>query len=829
MRRQLRVLCVVLGVVAVTAGCAAGKAFRQGDAAMRSGDLDQAVVYYRTAVQSDPDNPNYKIALERAMLGASRAHFERGREFEAANQLEAARGEYQMAAEFDPSNRTAAGKVAELDQTIRDRNEAARPRPAIEQLRAQARAASAVPMLNPATDVVNLRFTNTNLRDILDTIGSTTGINISYDRDVAERLLSLQLDGVTVEEALNQLMLVGQLSYKVLNEQSILVFPDTPQKHTQYDDQVIQTFYVSHADATELVQILSALIRLPGLAIQPALQANATANTIVVRGTRSMVEIIERVIAQNDKPKAEVVFDIEILEVDRSRVKAFGLNLSQYAVGGIFSPAVAPGGGDGSPAGSTPPTSVQSPPPFNLNTISRGVNTADFYLAVPTAFVRFLESDTRTKLVAKPQLRGAEGSQLTLNLGDEVPVVTTSYTPIATGGAGVNPLNSFQLKPVGINIDITPRVTVEGDVLITLNLESSSRGADVLIAGTSYPSFGSRRVSTQLRLRDGEPNLLAGLLRDDERRLLSGFPGAIHVPILRELFSNNDQEIAQTDIVMLMTPHIVRTHGITEEDLRPIFIGSQQNLGLGGPPPLIAPPAEPAPTAPPPAAAAVPGASSPRSPAAAAGRPASPQLPMPGGTTLAPPPGASPVPGSVLVPPPPVAVPPAPAPAAAPLTPTPAAPPPPASAAPAGPPITTPGLGLAQVILSLPGAQFRVGAGSYTVPLSVTNASRLSTVTLTLTFDPALLSVRAVQEGSFMRSGGVNATFIQDVAPGRVDITIARTDDATGASGTGLLAAVLMEPIAPGTTTLTVSGAATGPGGTPMGLQFQPVTFAIQE
>ena len=140
---------------------------------------------------------------------------------------------------------------------------------------------------------------------------------------------------------------------------------------------------------------------------------------------------------------------------------------------------------------------------------------------MPTAIVRFLESDTQTKLIAKPQLRGAEGTKLTLNLGDEVPIVTTSYTPIATGGAGVNPLNSFQLKDVGINIDITPRVTLEGDILLDLTLESSSRGADVNVAGTNYPSFGSRKVSTRLRLRDGESNLLAGLLREDERKALS--------------------------------------------------------------------------------------------------------------------------------------------------------------------------------------------------------------------------------------------------------------------------------------------------------------------
>src|SRR6185503_1733710 len=148
-------------------------------------------------------------------------------------------------------------------------------------------------------------------------------------------------------------------------------------------------------------------------------------------------------------------------------------------------------------------------------------------------------------------------------------------------GAGVNPLNSFQLKDVGINIDITPvRVTLEGDIVIDLTLESSTRGPDVNIAGTNYPSFGSRKVGTRLRLRDGESNLMAGLLREDERKSLSGMPGAIHVPVLKQLFSNNDEQIAQTDIVMLLTPHIVRAPEIKESDLRPVFIGSQQNLGL---------------------------------------------------------------------------------------------------------------------------------------------------------------------------------------------------------------------------------------------------------
>lgn len=851
---RVKPLAVVLVAAALTAACAAGQAFRQGNAAVRSGDWDQAVAYYRTATQADPDNPNYKIALERAQLAASRAHFDKAKAFEEQDQLEAARGEYQLASEYDPANRQAAAKVITLDQTIRARIEAARPRPAIEQLRQRARAGTGEPLLNPASrEPLRLSFRNANIRDILDALGIASGINITYDPQVPQTAATVQLDGVTLEQALQQIMAVNQLAYKVTSERSILVFPDNAQKHAQYDEQVVQTFYVSHADVTELTQLLSSLIRLPSMAVQPAIQFNKAANTITVRGTASVVQIIERIIAQNDKARAEIMFDVEILEVNRSRAKQYGLNLSEYALGGVLSPEVSPGStttstgtGTGTGVGtgtgtsvttgrSTSPSGVTSPPPFNLNTISRGFTTSDFYLAVPTAIVRALESDTQTKLVAKPQLRGAEGNKLTLNLGDEIPIVSTSYTPIATGGVGVNPLNSFQLKPVGINIDITPvRVTLEGDILIDLNVESSSRGSDVNVAGTNYPSFGSRKVGTRLRLRDGESNLLAGLLREDERKSLNGFPGAIRVPILRQLFSNNDQVIAQTDIVMLLTPHILRAPEITEADLRPIYIGSQGNLGIGGPPPLIAASADgsqPASggsggsAAP---AGATPPAAAPRSPASAPGAAPTGQPMPPPGTTLQTPPGTTPVPGTVLVPNPP----PAPAPAPASTQPPPVAQPETPAAAPPAPvdtpPVSSPGVGVAQVLLTPPGAAFRVGGGPYTVPISVANASRLSMVTLTLTFDPALLRVRAVNEGSFMRSGGASASFTQQTAPGRVDITIARASDATGATGTGLLGAILFDAAAPGTATLSVSGTATGPGGTPMGLQFRSATVTIQ-
>jgi general secretion pathway protein D len=377
-------LGAVVALALVVAGCAASKAFDHGNAAMKTGDLDQAVEFYKTATTSSPDNPNYKIALQRAQLAASRAHFDKAKEFEEKDQLEAARGEYQIASEYDPSNRQAAAKVAQLDQTIRQRIEAARPRPLIEQLRERARSTPVEPLLNPASrEPLKVDMNNANIRDILNFIANLSGINVVFDPQVPPTATTVHLDGVTLEQALQQIMQVNGLAYKVLGERTILVFQDTAPKHAQYDEQVVQTFYVSHADVTELTQLLSSLIRLPSLAVQPAIQFNKSANTITVRGTAPVVQIMQRIIEQNDKARAEVMFDVEILEVNRTKAKQYGLNLSQYALGVAFSPEVSPVGnsvttpGTGTGTGATPgtgtgntntgtstaPDAVRSPPP----------------------------------------------------------------------------------------------------------------------------------------------------------------------------------------------------------------------------------------------------------------------------------------------------------------------------------------------------------------------------------------------------------------------------------------------------------------------------------
>ncbi len=765
MRRHVGSLVIVATCVVLVTSCAAGRAFRRGEVAAAAGDWDAAVAHLTRAVQEAPDKPEYKAALERASYFASRVHSTRARELEEKGDLPAALAEYRRAIEYDGTNRPAIAKAAELEARIRERAEAQRPPSRVEQMREEARRRMAEPILNPASrEPLQLRFTNASLRDILNFIGGATGINVTYDQSFQDRAYSVELSGVTLEQALNQIMRANSLFYKVLDERTILVIADNPQNRAKYEEQVIRTFYLSHADATEVSQILNSIVRVTGMPVVPTVFPNKTANTITVRATTGVVDIIERVIRANDKPRAEVIVDVAILEVNRSRAKQYGISLSNYAISTIFSPEVAPPNVAGA---------LTAPPPFNVNTISQGVSTADFYLAVPYAVVKFLESDSRTKVIAKPQLRGAEGTKLSLNLGEDVPVLSTVFGAAAAGGIATVPTSSYNYRSIGIIVEMTPRVTYDGEIILDLTVESSTLGGDLEVGGQKAPRFGTRRVTTRLRLREGESNLLAGLLREDERKSLTGFPGLMRLPILRQLFSSNDETIDQTDIVMLLTPHIVRTHELTQEDLNPIFIGTQQNIGLTGPPPLIAP-----------------------MPEAAGG--GAPPTPTPG------------LPAKAEVP------------AGAPPT-LPATPPEPVT-----PP--APAVEAAQVAVTAPGAEFRVGSGPYTVPISISGASRVSVISVTLTYDPAILRVQSVQEGTFMRQGGVTAAFSHnvDAAAGRVDLAITRVDDATGASGTGLIAAILFEAVAAGRSALTPSGVATAPDGTALPLRFSPATVNVR-
>ena len=779
-----RAVALLLALALLT-GCAAGRAFRRGEDRARVGDWDAAVTYYRTAVQADPDKPEYRIALERAMLNASRAHFDNARALEAKDQLDAALLEYRRTIEFDPGNTQALDRVVQLEKIIRDRIEASRPKPAIVQLREQARQISAAPLLNPASRApLDYNFKQASLRDILTFIGSATGINVIYDASFQDRQVTATLQG-SIEQVLNTLLSSNALFYTVLDERTIVVALDSAPNRLKYERQVALTIPLSYVEATEIVAMLTSITRTTtGVTIPPVIVPNKTNNSITIRATEPVMAVIRELVLTNDKPRAEVTLDVEILEVSRSRTKELGLNLSQHQLGGIFSPEKVP----------TVTSTGVDVPPFNVNTISQGVSTADFYLTVPQAIVKFLQSDINTRFLAQTQLRGSEGAQMLLKVGSDEPILTTSYTPIAAGGANVNPLSSYTFRTVGITVQATPRlVSDEGDILLDLQMSNDTLGPPRSVGGQLAPSFPTRQVTTKLRLRDGESHLLAGLLQDDERQSMRGFPGIMSIPVLRQLFSASNDEIAQNDIVMLLTPRIIRTHEYTARDLSPIYVGTNQNFGLTGPPPLIAPPPLEPETAPAPGTAVPPAIMPPQG------------LPVPTS-----PPGGTP--GQVT-----------PQSQAAPFV-------EPQPQRDLTAPMTTTLAPPAQVSVTAPAGEVRVAAGPYMVPIYVSNVSRASTVTLTVTYNPAVLRMRTVQEGSFLRQGGANVVFTPntDAATGRVDLAFVRTGDKVGASGSGLVAALQFDAVGSGSSQLTISGTLANPTGGTIQAQFVPATVVVR-
>ena len=580
-RRRARVAGALL-LVTLAAGawaCSAGRAFQHGNNAAMQLDWDLAVQYYAEAVKADPERVDYKMALERAQLAAAQVHFEKARDYEKRDQLDLALMEYRLVVEFYPSSQEARAGIQRLEQTIRDRIEAARPVPPAEAMRQQARRQMEEPALNPASrEPVVLKFQNRQMREILDFLGNSTGINVAYDKDFPPTaLINVDIDGVTLEEALQQILTVNGAYYKVLNPRSILVITDSTAKRTLYDEQAVQTFFLSSADAGELESLLTKLITTQTTGVRPTFAANKNANSITVRGTVPMLQMVERVIAMNDKPRAEISVDVEILEVNRGNAKQYGLDLSSYQVGLAFSP-------ESRPDTETGLERVQSEHDFRRRQhgglLRRGAVRGH---PVPRAGLR----DEGHRQAESPR-RGRGEALAQARRGAPVPS-TTFYNPYGGGNIATTPLTSFTYKNVGVNLDLEPRVTYDGDVILKVALEISAKGPDQNVAGQNLPSFFSRKVETRLRLRDGESNLLAGLLRENERSTLKGVPGISHIPILRDLFASNDREIVQTDIVMLLTPHIVRTHTLSVKDFAPLFVGTQGNLGMAGPPPLIQP------------------------------------------------------------------------------------------------------------------------------------------------------------------------------------------------------------------------------------------------
>lgn len=558
------------------AGCATTGGFAaSGLRAEQAGDYDVAVAEYARAVQKKPGDRGARQALERAKLRAAQEHFTRGRRLAFAGKLDEALVEYQLAAELNPASKEVEDALRDMRTQLKTRVAVAREgKTRLETLVERSRM-QPPPGLDLPADVklpASLIFRDARSKDVFTAIARFANISIVFDADLRDQPVTIDLRNAGLEDALAAVAASTKAFYRVTAPRTVTVIPDTTAKRREYEEEIVRTFYLSNADLKETIDVLRIVI--DARRIAPV----AANNAIAIKDTPERVAAAARLLTAIDKARPEVVIDVELLEVDRTRLKEYGLQLASPGSAGL----------NGSVTADDSSLTLR-----NLRNLSQ----SDIMLTnLPGLYYRLLKTDTNTRTLANPQLRTSEGLPAQARFGERVPVPVTTFAPIATGGTAQQPITSFNYENIGVNIDITPRTHHDDEVSLSLKVAVSS------ISGAGFgglPTFGNREINTVIRLRDGETNMLAGLIRDDERRVLNGIPGLSDLPIVGRLFAHSKAQSQQTDIVLTLTPRIIRVLELSETDLRPFRVGRETGLTtIDLPPPASLPPVTPSAPAP---------------------------------------------------------------------------------------------------------------------------------------------------------------------------------------------------------------------------------------
>jgi general secretion pathway protein D len=559
----LLALCLFAG------GCASSSAMHRGDAAEHRQDFDLAVVEYSKALRLKPEDANTRAALERAKLRASQDHFNRARRLAATGKLDQALVEYQIAAELNPSNGDLDRELLATRNKLRAKVAVAREGKTELQTLMDRTRELPPPGMDLPTGVkmpASLTFRDAASRDVFTAISRLANISVIFDSTFRDTPVTVDLRNATLDDALTTVSGATRTFYRVTAPKTIVVIPDTPAKRREYEEEIVKTFYLSNADLKETMDLLRMV--LDARRISPTTATNA----LTIKDSPERIAAASRVITAIDKARPEVIIDVELIEVDRTKLAEYGLQIASPGSPGINGSVSIDNGATG----------------ITLSAL-RNLSQSDILLAnLPSLYYRLLKSDSTTRTLANPQLRTTDGVGAQARFGEQVPVPVTTFAPIATGGVSQQPITSFNYQNIGVNIDITPRTHHDDDVSLQLKIAVTN------ISGTGFgglPTFGNREITTIIRLRDGETNMLAGLIRDEERHSLDGLPGLSDLPLVGHLFGHTTKSTTQTDVILTLTPHIIRVLDLTEADLRPFRVGRDSLAPIAELPPL--PVAEP--------------------------------------------------------------------------------------------------------------------------------------------------------------------------------------------------------------------------------------------
>ncbi len=600
--------CAAGGMLLATLGCGAGNvAFHEGRKAEIRKDYDTALVNFEKAVQQEPDNASFLLHERQARTQASLFHLKRGRRLLAENRQEEAVGEFQKAVSIDPANEAAAQELgrllaaqaaakrareAELKQTLKVREEAV---------------PAGLVQLKPFPPEPQARIMiSADSRRVYETLAKLAGLNVAFTAEFQSRPVQLDLANVKIEDAVSILAHQTRTFWKTITPNTILVIPDTPQNRRDFEDEVLKTIFLSNPlTAADRTAITTALKQILG--IQRIID-NPDSNAIIIRDTPARVAAAEQMIRDLDRGKAELLVEVNVIEANADRVRDLGLNTTQALV---FPSPPFPGGtqaGLGSvptattTAGGATTTPVITP---SLPLVRFGhLSTGDFSVVVPGAVATALLNDSRTRILQNPQVRVTDGQTAKLRIGSRFPYATGSFLPsfggaitggAATPGLGLLASTQFTYQDVGVNLDLTPHLLLNGEVALHAMIEIVSVGQTVVIGGLQEPTFGQRRIEHDIRLKESEVSLLGGLIESSETRIVTGLPGLSQIPLLRYLFSTEHKERVETEVLIMLTPRVIRLPDPVPGVGRGVALSGAARTPEGG----AAPEAPPQPAGPP--------------------------------------------------------------------------------------------------------------------------------------------------------------------------------------------------------------------------------------
>ncbi len=573
--RLLRFLMIAALLAAFTVPANADQArsaYKRGVQAEKYNKYDEAYEAFKEAQQQKPRDPEYLAAYTRMRFYAAAEHVRAGQALRASGKLQEALVEYQKAATIDQTNIMAQQEIRQTTDLLK-RQERKEEAP-ITQLQSPL-----VKMAEQAGGPAELQFTSNSpitlrLSENADVaykiVGKLAGINVLFDPEFKAQRLSVELNDVTPREALDMVALQSKTFWQPVSNNTIMVAADTPGKRKDRQNNIMTTFYLRNVSTASDLQDAANTIK--GILDLSRIQLIPRQNAIVMRGTSDQLVLAQKLLSDIDKPKPEVVIDIVVMQIRRDKVRNMGINLPTSTT-----VALVPGGGLGATSGAGSGS-------FTINSL-RNINATNFTVSIPSATLSALMTDGNTKIIQNPEIRALDSEKATLKIGDRVPIATGSFS--GGGGASVSPLvnTQFQYLDVGVNIDVTPHIHPDGEVTLKMTLEISSVTGSQNLGGVTQPIIGQRRIEHEMRLHDGDINLVGGILEDSETQSMSGYPGLLKVPILKYFFGQENKEMRENEIVFAITPHIIRGQDLNEQNLRPVDIGTGSVVEMRRPAP----------------------------------------------------------------------------------------------------------------------------------------------------------------------------------------------------------------------------------------------------